>query len=68
MASLIIDDGIEAVSSGSSNDGNKFRYDPINNQYVFNLSLKDISLESGAHTLKIVLGDGTIYDQSVVIK
>jgi uncharacterized delta-60 repeat protein len=68
VANLIIGDGIEAVSSGSSNEGNKFRYDHTNNQYVFNLSLKDISLETGTHTLKIVLGDGTIYDQFVVIK
>ena len=61
-------DGQDAVSSGKSNDGNSFRYDTADNQYVFNLSAKDTSFGVGAHTLKITLNDGTIHELSIAIK
>lgn len=67
VASLKIDDK-EAVSSGKSNEGDEFRYSLENNQYVFNLALKSMSLESGVHTLKIGLDDGISHEQIVTIK
>lgn len=61
-------DGKAASASGNSNDGSSFRYDTSANQYVFNLSAKNNSLGSGAHTLKITLDDGTTYSQNITIK
>lgn len=58
----------EAVASGGSNDGNKFKYDELDNQYIFNLSVKNTSLGAGAHTLKIMLDDGTTYSLDITIK
>ncbi|MBW3664359.1 MAG: HYR domain-containing protein [Actinobacteria bacterium] len=46
-----------AVSVSSADAGNTFRYDPIEEQYVFNLSTKQ--LNEGTWRLRIDLGDGT---------
>ena len=43
--------------SGSSNAGNYFRYDSTNNQYMFNLSTKGMTI--GQHTIFVALDDGT---------
>lgn len=66
-ASLRVDEK-DAIASGESNEGNVFRYDALNNQYIFNLSLKELSLESGMHKLRIGLNDGTDHEQSIIIK
>jgi hypothetical protein len=55
-----------AVSSGGSNVGNCFRYDPVKQQYIFNLSTKTLSL--GSNKLKVTLDDGTEYSQTITIK
>ncbi len=45
-----------AVSNGAANNGNFFRYDTTENQYIFNLSTKDLTV--GIYQLRIDLGDG----------
>jgi hypothetical protein len=54
------------TSSGSSNNGNYFRYDPTNNQYIFNLSTKGMS--PGTYTIFVTLNDGTTYSISITLK
>lgn len=48
----------EAISVGEANIGNLFRYDNVNNQYIFNLGTKNLSI--GTWQLSIKLDDGTI--------
>lgn len=65
VATLAVN-GVPAVSSGGSNIGNYFRYDPVKQQYIFNLSTKTLSL--GLNTLKVTLDDGTEYFRTITIK
>ncbi len=58
--------GVNAVSSGGSNVGNIFKYDLLNQQYIFNLSAK--SLSTGVNNLVISLNDGTFYSFTITIK
>ncbi len=51
-----IGDPIIADSSGQANQGNLFRYDPVEDQYVFNLSTK--SLMVGTWEFTVQLDDG----------
>ncbi len=48
---------ITATTAGSSSVGNLFRYDATENQYIFNLATKGLSV--GAWQLRIELGDGS---------
>jgi hypothetical protein len=57
---------MNAASSGGSNVDNYFRYDPVKQQYIFNLSTKTLSL--GSNELKVTLDDGTEYSQTITIK
>jgi hypothetical protein len=54
------------TSSSSSNNGNYFRYDPTNNQYIFNLSTKGMS--PGTYKIFVTLDDGTTYSTSITLK
>jgi hypothetical protein len=54
------------TSSGSSNNGNYFRYDPTNNQYIFDLSTKGMS--PGTYKIFVTLDDGTTYSTSITLK
>jgi hypothetical protein len=65
VATLTVND-VAAVSSGGSNVGNYFRYDPVKQQYIFNLSTKTLSL--GLNTLKVTLDDGTEASTTITIK
>ncbi len=47
------------ISTGGANASNHFRYDPTENQYIFNLSMR--GLVDGSHTLHITLDDGTVH-------
>ncbi|MCX7778873.1 MAG: PxKF domain-containing protein [Patescibacteria group bacterium] len=47
---------LEAVSSGSANSGNLFRYDNLDNLYIFNLGTK--SLSTGTWQLEIRFANG----------
>ncbi|HEY4505881.1 MAG TPA: PxKF domain-containing protein [Candidatus Paceibacterota bacterium] len=61
-------DGVPAVSSGSANAENYFRYDRAVNQYIFNLSTKMPVLTLGTHTLRVTLDDGSSHEITVRIK
>lgn len=58
--------GVPAVSSGGSNVGNYFRYDPTGKQYIFNLSTKPLTL--GTNILVATLDDGTTHSWTITIK
>ena len=47
---------VEAVSTAACDEGNRFRYDAGDRQYVFNLSTKGMT--SGTWSLRADLGDG----------
>lgn len=57
---------LEATSTSASSVGNLFRYDLIDQQYIFNLSTKPMS--KGAYNLIVKLDDGTTYTVLVSIK
>lgn len=57
---------IPAVSSGGSNTGNFFRYDPVAKQYIFNMSTK--GLTTGTTYLRVTLDDGTVRTATITIK
>jgi hypothetical protein len=59
-------DSNSGTSSGSSNNENYFRYDPTNNQYIFDLSTKD--LQPGTYTIKVTLDDGTVHAIEIKLK
>ena len=48
---------VPVKASGSSNVGNVFRYDPTEQQYIYNLSTKGLS--PGVYKIVITLNDGT---------
>lgn len=54
-----------AVPMGGANVGNLFRYDPLLQQYVYNLSTR--TLEAGAWQLRVALDDGTSHVVAVTI-
>lgn len=57
---------IEAKSTSSATTGNLFRYDIADNQYIFNLSTKNLSI--GTWKLKIVLNDGTTKETMISLR
>ena len=56
VTDAVVGDESEAASTATS-DGNTFRYDNIENQYIFNLNTRD--LQPGTYQIRIDLGDGT---------
>ena len=58
--------GTAAASSGKSNYQNFFRYDSIDDVYIFNLSTK--GLITGLHHLKIQLDDGAIKPFNITLQ
>ncbi|PAE40109.1 PxKF domain-containing protein [Bacillus sp. 7884-1] len=56
----------EAVSTSASTSGNLFRYDPISNQYIFNLSTK--GLTPGSYLITIKLDDETTQQVKFCLK
>jgi hypothetical protein len=63
ISNNVIGSEIEAVSTAAATSGNTFRYESSTNQYIFNLSTKNLS--AGTWQIRILLGDGT--SQYVVI-
>ncbi len=59
---------VDAVASGSANDGNRFRYDPSTEQYVFNLSTREASLTAGTWLLWATLDDGSTFGVDVGLR
>lgn len=65
----LVDNGgnvFEAESAGKSSTGNLFRYDPVDNQYIFNLKTK--GLAAGDWELLVKLDDGTTQSIMIVLK
>lgn len=61
-----VDMSVDTLPSGSSNTGSLFRFDPVANQYIYNLSTKGYS--SGTYLLRTTLNDGTMHDVNFSIK
>jgi len=61
-----VDMSVDTLPSGSSNMGTLFRFDPVSNQYIYNLSTKGYS--SGTYLLRTTLNDGTTHDVNFSIK
>jgi hypothetical protein len=57
---------LEATSTSASSSGNQFRYDLVDQQYIYNLSTKPMS--KGSYNLIVKLDDGTTYSVLVSIK
>lgn len=57
---------LEALSTSSAEPGNLFRYDDLENQYIFNLSTKNMSV--GTWQLRISLDDGTSYFSNITLR
>lgn len=55
-----------ATSTSSNSDGNIFKYDESDNQYIFNLRTKELT--SGTYQLRIDLGDGTTNTVKINLK
>jgi predicted extracellular nuclease len=57
---------VEAISNGTADSGNTFRYDPTTQQYVFNMSTS--SLSQGTWALGVDLGDGVAHTVHVSLR
>ncbi|MDP3015275.1 MAG: NosD domain-containing protein [bacterium] len=60
--------GADIISFSTSNadNGNQFRYDSTDNQYIYNLSTNNLAI--GTWQLKIILDDGKYYTVNILIK
>jgi DNA-binding beta-propeller fold protein YncE len=58
LADEPIGEPIEPTSKGMSNIGNTFRYDELNEQYIYNLNTKELSV--GIWQIIVSLDDGTV--------
>jgi probable HAF family extracellular repeat protein len=56
----------EATSTAAATEGNLLRYDPAEDQYVFNLSTDNLTL--GTYKLRIDLGDGVKHTMNISLK
>jgi hypothetical protein len=57
---------VETVPIGEANTGNLFRYDPVEQQYIYNWSTK--GLTAGTYQLRISLDDATTYNANLSLK
>ncbi|MBI5118463.1 PxKF domain-containing protein, partial [Candidatus Poribacteria bacterium] len=57
---------VETVPVGEANTGNLFRYDPVEQQYIYNWSTK--GLTAGTYQLRISLNDATTYNANLSLK
>lgn len=55
-----------ATAKGSSNSGNLFRYDLVENQYIFNLDTKPMA--AGNWQFSVELDDGSVKTISIILK
>jgi len=58
ISNNVIGTEIEATSTSQATEGNLFRYDSTENQYIFNLNTKNLS--AGSWVMKIYLDDETV--------
>jgi len=59
---------VDAVASGSANDGSFFRYDGFEAQYLYNLSTKNTALTTGTWELRASLSDGSTRTVAVSLR
>jgi hypothetical protein len=57
---------VEAVTNGTPDTGNQFRYDANNDQYIFNLATKTLTV--GTYILQIDLHDGVSRTVEISLK
>ena len=60
-------DVIPVDSSGAANADSFFRYDPDSNQYIFNLSTKNLTAPAN-YMITVALGDGTMKQVEIGLK
>jgi hypothetical protein len=60
-----IDETVATLSSGGSNTGNQFRFDPTSGQYIYNLNTTGYA--AGTYLLRVTLNDGTTHDVTISI-
>ncbi len=57
----------EAISTSAATEGNLFRYDPVDQQYIFNLSTK--KLDAGkTYELVVALDDGSVHTLGIGLR
>lgn len=66
VSATVINSVNEAVSTAASATDNLFRYDPVSNQYSFNLSTKPMA--EGKYVLYVNLDDGQSYTIQIGIR
>jgi parallel beta-helix repeat protein len=59
------DDYMPANSTGAANNGNVFRYDPLKEQYIFNLDTMELA--PGTYRLRITLDDGQVFEVDITL-
>lgn len=59
-------DMTDATSTGNSDTGNEFRFDPTSGQYIYNLSTKGFA--TGTWLLRAKLNDGTTHDVFISLR
>jgi len=64
VSNSVVGTEAEAASTSAADSGNTFRYDPTDNQYIFNLATK--ALSAGTWQLRIDPGDG-VANRTVLI-
>jgi hypothetical protein len=64
-AKIYVDDS-NGVSTSAAGKDHQFRYDSTENQYIFNLSTKEMS--AGKHKIRVEVGDRTIYSFHIILK
>lgn len=66
VSNNVVGTELEAVSTSAADTGNTFRYDASADQYIFNLSTKNLA--AGSWQLKIDLGDGVLHTVVISLK
>jgi len=57
---------VDPEASGESNTGNLFRFDPDDQQYIYNWSTKGLS--GGTYRIHINLDDGTVHEVALSLR
>jgi hypothetical protein len=64
-AKIYVEDS-SGISTSAAVEDHQFRYDSTENQYIFNLSTKSMSL--GKYKIRVDVGDRTIYSFQIILK
>lgn len=58
---------LQELSSGEANTGNLYRYDPIADQYIYNLSTRPL-MPGTSYIVRTTLDDGSGHDVVISLK